>query len=211
VKPLETQQGAPSVMETVEVDCNLCGANDASFWGKPRDGLRLVRCRRCDLIYVNPRPSLRSLQEFYRQEYFDGGDYSSNEQRHQMYQIEIAHMLPWSGSTGRFLDIGCAMGAFLKMLPGSFEKFGVEFSEDAARYARQVLGLNVRVGQLSEISLENDFYDVVQMRGVIEHLPNPALDIVCVNRALKMNWLFILNQTPNVYGAAGRFFKEMVN
>lgn len=198
-------------METIEVRCNLCGADDAAPWGRPKDGLTLKRCRGCGLIYVNPRPSPKALEDYYRQEYFDDGAYAEDEKRRRMYELEIEHMLPWIGSSGRFLDVGCAMGRFLHTLPDSFEKFGVEFSSDAAGKARELYKLNVRVGQLSEVGIEEGFYDVVQMRGVIEHLQDPVLEVREVRKALKPGGWFVLNQTPNAGGLCARFFKEMYN
>lgn len=197
--------------ETVEVACNLCGKNDAAPWGGPKDGLRLVRCRGCGLIYVNPRLSPKSLQEFYRQAYFDDGDYGANPLRFRMYRMEIDRLLPIVGAAGRFLDVGCAMGGFLKTLPGTFEKCGVEFSDDAARHAREKFGLNVKVGQLSELEHDSAFFDVVQMRGVIEHLQDPGREVKTVNRILKTGGWFVLNQTPNVGGASGFFYREGFN
>lgn len=201
----------PYLLDTVAVNCNLCGADDVEPWGKPKDSFSLVRCRRCSLVYVNPRPSQTALEAFYRQAYFDEGHYAEDECRQRMYEIEIVRMLPWIGSGGRFLDVGCAMGKFLSTLPSSFDKYGIEFSEDAARYAREALGLNVQVGQLSELDLETEFYDVVLMRGVIEHLQNPAREVEAVNRVLKTGGWFVLNQTPNAGGLSSRFYREGFN
>lgn len=195
----------------MSVACNLCGRDDAEPWGRPKDGLRLVRCRDCGLIYVNPRPTPEALTAYYGQEYFDGGDYAQDALREAMYRMEIAHMLPWIGSRGRFLDVGCAMGKFLSVLPGTFDKSGVEFSADAARHAREAFGLDVRVGQLSDTGVESSFYDVVQMRGVVEHLQDPRREVRAVRAALRPAGWFVLNQTPNLGGASALFYKERHN
>lgn len=197
--------------ETVRVACNLCGADATVPWGAAKDGLQLVQCRRCTLIYVNPRLSPAALKDLYSQDYFDDGNYAEDELRRRMYEIEIGHMLPFIGSSGRFLDVGCAMGRFLKTLPDTFDKHGVEFSDAAARHAREAFGLDVRVGQLSEIGIERGIYDVVQMRGVIEHLQDPAKEALAVNAALKTGGWFVLNQTPNVGGLSGRIYADRYN
>jgi SAM-dependent methyltransferase len=57
------------------VACAVCGADDPRllFWagdrlsGKP-GRFRLVRCRRCGLVYLSPRPTARALADWY----FDG-------------------------------------------------------------------------------------------------------------------------------------------
>ena len=70
----EARAAAPGV-ELESVPCAVCGADDptALRWagdqlsGKP-GRFRLVRCRRCRLVYLNPRPAPRALAEWY----FDG-------------------------------------------------------------------------------------------------------------------------------------------
>ncbi|MDD5657777.1 MAG: class I SAM-dependent methyltransferase [Elusimicrobia bacterium] len=195
----------------MSVACNLCGRDDSETWGRPKDGLRLVRCRNCGLIYVNPRPTPEALADYYRKDYFEGGNYAEDVLRERMYRMEIARMLPWIGSRGRFLDVGCAMGKFLSVLPDTFEKRGVEFSSDAVRHARESFGLDVRVGQLSEVGIERGHYDVVQMRGVIEHLQDPRREVREVRLALKPKGWFVLNQTPDLGGLAGCLYRERHN
>src|SRR5689334_2404304 len=46
------------------VACDLCGADDAAFL-VAKNGFRVVRCRRCDLVYVNPRPRAAALHAQY--------------------------------------------------------------------------------------------------------------------------------------------------
>ena len=63
----------PLLKETERVACNLCGA-DTTVELARRDKYRLavtsVMCRNCGLMYLNPRPSVKSYDEFYLQ----GGD-----------------------------------------------------------------------------------------------------------------------------------------
>ena len=51
-----------------EVTCNLCKARDEEvLFFSPE---RIVRCRRCGLIYCNPRLDAASLQKIYSKDYF---------------------------------------------------------------------------------------------------------------------------------------------
>lgn len=197
-------------VETEHVNCNLCGGDSHNRWGF-KDGIQIVKCNECSLVFANPRPTNEELEKYYSQEYFEEGEYEANNQRQRMYEIEIQRWLPHVGDTGRFLDVGCAMGKFLDTLPDTFEKYGIEFSEDAAEMARKQFGLNVRTGQLSEVGIEDNFYDVVQMRGVIEHLQDPAKELASVNKALKTNGWFVINMTPNIDGLSGRIYKDRFN
>lgn len=61
-------------VEWQEVACPLCGANDSSVVLHWREAeldaeLRVVRCRHCDLVYTNPRPTPETIGRFYPNDY----------------------------------------------------------------------------------------------------------------------------------------------
>lgn len=101
---------------TEYVTCNLCGADDAAVMFRvptpvhygtmfDRKMWDVVRCRACELIYVNPRLNRDSLNEFYRfenpedhalvQEWFvDGADMQASTWRRYLRAIhrhQLAH------------------------------------------------------------------------------------------------------------------------
>ena len=54
------------------IPCNLCGSTDAEqVRSKDRHGeyLRSVICRRCGLVWTDPRPTPEQVREFYGHEY----------------------------------------------------------------------------------------------------------------------------------------------
>ena len=189
------------------VRCNLCGGNLTRLWGQ-KDGLNIVKCLRCGLIYVNPRLNSEQLKQYYNMEYFAEGGYAEDEQRRQMYQIEISDMLKIIGQQGRFLDVGCAYGRFLSYLPDTFEKYGVEFSSEAAAYGREKYGFNIRTGQLHDIPFDKSFFDIIQFRGVFEHLQDPQRDLEVCNHILKDGGWLILSTIPNIGSPCGYLYRE---
>ena len=54
------------------VNCDLCGSNDTELqYSKPDDWLKnyeteysVVKCKNCDLVYVNPRPTYEGMRDF---------------------------------------------------------------------------------------------------------------------------------------------------
>ena len=61
-------------------NCNLCGIDDFELYLRqkdcrysetPRDVFQLVKCKRCDLIYLNTRPTREYLQEFYPDNFYE--------------------------------------------------------------------------------------------------------------------------------------------
>lgn len=60
-----------------KVNCANCGNEEATFFFSSRDRLNgkegifnVVKCIRCGLIYVNPRPNIKYLIDYYYQDYF---------------------------------------------------------------------------------------------------------------------------------------------
>src|SRR3990172_13229665 len=51
------------------VACNLCGSETRHPFC-PENGLSLVRCDNCGLVYVSPRPSAEELYALYGETYF---------------------------------------------------------------------------------------------------------------------------------------------
>ncbi len=192
------------------VNCNLCNSDDTLFWGE-KGCIRIVRCKQCNLIYCNPRPDNDELQKFYSKEYFSEGHYEEDVQRQKMYEIEIYEIKKNIASQGRFLDVGCAVGKFLATLPDTFEKWGTEFSEDAAEIGREKLGLNIMTGQIRNIDLPERYFDIVQMRGVLEHSQNPFEDLLKIKSVLKDDGILRLSQLPNIDSVCGRLYKTRFN
>lgn len=193
-----------------QVNCNLCELDDTIFWGE-KNSIKIVKCRHCGLIYCNPRPDNNELQKFYSSEYFSEGHYEEDAQRQKMYEIEIDEIKKNISSQGRFLDIGCAVGKFLATLPDTFEKWGTEFSEDAARIGRDKYGLNIITGQIRYVDLPEKYFDIVQMRGVLEHSQNPFEDLLKIKKVLKDDGILRLSQLPNIDSLCGKLYKTRFN
>ncbi len=110
-------------------------------------------------------------------------------------------------SGARLLDVGCSFGIFLKVAAQQgFIVEGVETSKNAADYASQQ-GMKVRYGYLEELGLPADYYDVVTIFEVIEHLKSPYPLLSECRRILKPNGLLVLS-TPNTGSWTCLFLKE---
>ncbi len=61
--------GEPGPDRRERVACNLCGADLPEILFE-KQGYPIVRCTRCGLVYVNPRPAKEELFSRYSDEYF---------------------------------------------------------------------------------------------------------------------------------------------
>lgn len=193
-----------------EVSCNLCGLNDAHVWGEKK-GMSMVKCNGCGLVYCNPMPENNELESFYGEDYFLDGRYDDDEKRHAMYQLEIEEIMSKCGQRRRFLDVGCAIGKFLLTLPETYEKWGTEYSAAASEIGRNKYGLKILTGRINELSLPVDYFDIVQLRGVLEHSLSPLEDLVRIRSLLKTSGILRISQLPNIESFCARLFKGNFN
>jgi len=117
---------------------------------------------------------------------------------------------PKLSGNGRLLEVGCSSGEKLCALRhAGWMVDGIEPSRAASAEARK-LGLNVQPRSLEEANLPAEYYDVIELSHVFEHLADPAASLAKLRDALATDGTIILN-LPNadslgfkVFGRAWR-------
>lgn len=104
---------------------------------------------------------------------------------------------------GKILDIGCGLGWLLSALPDTWGKYGIELSKTAAEFAWKYG--KIFQGPLSKSDYSDDYFDVIFMHHVIEHMEKPEEEIKNIKRILKPNGLLILG-TPDFDSGCARLF-----
>lgn len=162
-------------------ECLVCG--DAAF--EPHLAI-LLRCRSCGFVTarLDGPPDTRHL---YGDGYFRGEeylDYRSDEAFFKKsFRPRLREVLRRTPG-GRLLEIGSAYGFFLDLAREHFDVIGYEVNEEAARYARETFGVDVRTGDFLASSAEEMGapVDVTVMWDVIEHLTRPDRFIEQIGR-----------------------------
>lgn len=190
--------------------CNLCGFDGTEPYREGYDWqlggselFRLVRCRRCGLVYLNPRPSPGEIGQYYPADYEPftrSGDSHSGRLARWGYKRHLnkrcTTVMDRKGS-GRLLDVGCATGEFLaRMKEYGWQVQGVEPSPAAAEIARQDYGLDVRTGDLGQAYFPDRAFDAITLWDVLEHLHDPSAALTEIHRILDDDGLLIL-ELPN--------------
>lgn len=188
-----------------EVGCALCGGRDEEHFLERGDRLhtslatfRYVRCRRCGLIYLNPRPIQGAMESYYPDRY--EGFITEKENcifrlgaQYRMVKRCRAVMARHGLSKGRLLDIGCATGDFLAaMRRQAWEVYGVEPVRLAAQEAQRRLGEKIFDGLLEDASFPDAYFDVVTLWDVLEHLHDPVSSLSEIHRILRPDGLMVL-------------------
>jgi SAM-dependent methyltransferase len=188
------------------VNCNFCGADDAALVYRARDHRLevdetewpLVRCRRCGLGYLNPRPTAEEMGRYYPASYYSHrGELSSRYQRETRYLPE---------EPGRLLDIGTARGDFAALMQ---ERGWTVEGVENADVAENPHGLTIHRLSFPEEAdqLSAGAYDVVTAWAVFEHLRDPRQAFAASARALKPGGKLIV-QVPNLRSISARFARR---
>jgi SAM-dependent methyltransferase len=162
--------------------CPACGSGAGALTLARFPDRTYRRCRSCALVYMlrlSPPPleyDRSYFFELYRNQYGKTylEDFPALTKAANARLDTIQSLLACRGKEGapRILDIGCAYGAFLAAARDrGFSPAGIDPAEDAARYAREELGLPVSHGFFPEAA--RDFppqsFDVICLWYVIEH------------------------------------------
>lgn len=206
------------------VPCNICGSYDSeqlydntleqmaqtdpssyrctcARYGKHPP---IVRCRRCGLVYANPRKGDETILAAYEQ-VVDSLYETERQGRLLTFRQNLQALLSFvpPDSNRRLLDIGCYTGVFLEVSQqAGWSAWGVEPSHWAAHVAAS-RGLRVHRGTLRGAAFPDDFFDVVTLWDVIEHLPDPKATMKEVARVLRPGGLLVIH-TINIASLTAR-------
>ena len=178
--------------------CNLCGLDEADVVEVDEPPFKVVKCRRCGLVYVNPQPAQQDLVEHYSNEtYYKEWLTVQAKARISLWHRRLKDIEKYK-QKGRLLDIGCGEGMMLKMArDNGWTVQGTEVSRYACRYAREQYGLDVLRGNLEEGDFEEGSFDVVTLWHVLEHLSDPLATLKEARRLLRSDGVLLV-ETPNV-------------
>lgn len=198
-------------MEQLEyVNCNLCGADDTRLWGE-YEGINLVQCKKCGLVYKNPRTKTKDEKSLYDKKYWFNPVRERKKlqnARKRMYEIETRKLEKYSRS-GKIFDVGCGYGDFLAGLSEKWEKYGCDVSKFGIDYAKKVHSLrNVYCGDIFNNDFPNGYFDVIYMRGVIHHTSDPFNNLKKAHRLLKVKGLLVISMSPNLGSIGARVSKN---
>jgi len=200
--------------------CDLCGSQDFEPRRVWKDQLlfgperwTLVRCRKCKLHFIDPRPTHEAIGSFYPQDYaahFAPPRQPSAWQRRvsapdappiplwlrpfmQVRQDISWYMFPrWHGR-GDVLDVGCGSGGrYLDALRGlGWKTHGIEPSASAVANA-VANGHDAVVGTAEEPAFSDQSMDIVTMWHALEHTHSPSRALASCFRMLRPGGLLTL-------------------
>lgn len=219
--------GARSIdVATEPVACAVCGANDARPYraGMYRIGdvrFDLVRCARCGLVYVNPRPTSATLASLYDDpEYYTHGYnlgvetenyFERKDELIAQYDATLAQYERETGAAqGDLFELGSAGGFFLEAgRRRGWKVRGVEISPPAAAYSAREFGLDVHCGLLETAPYADASFDLALADNVLEHTLRPSEVLARLHRLLRPGGHLIVIVPAYVNSAWFRAFQRL--
>ena len=161
----------------------------------------LVKCKNCNLVYINPRPKQDEIGRFYNRNYYNTGS------RIKIYIEKIItryfnflrkKLISRYKQAGKILDIGCGAGNFLSSFnPDRWDLFGVEPNKEGYSLSVNKVRGKIYNDNLSNCKLINNYFDVITMWHVFEHLYCPNEQLQEIHRILKNEGMLII-AVPNI-------------
>jgi SAM-dependent methyltransferase len=154
---------------------------------------------------MNPVFSDETIHSFYTSDYYSGSSsFSYIDER----SIEKYSQYTWKArlsnirkyiAKGTILDVGCSFGGFLSCASKYYSPYGIELSEYSGVHARERFAENIHIGTLFDAPFKNDFFSVITMVELIEHLKDPMKALIKCRELLADDGLLLI-QTADMNG-----------
>ena len=202
------------------IRCNICGNDGYEILYKDRYGDKkiinegeiikkfkssgdetlvdqVVRCKKCNLVFVNPR----IRQEFIIKGYSEGKDENFVSQvkgREATFSKSIKLIDRYYGKNslkkGKILDIGTAAGSFLHAAKkDGWDVYGIEPNGWLCDWGKKHYRIDIKPGTIFDNRFKSSFFDVVTLWDVLEHTPDPKKVLDECGRLLKKDGLIAIN------------------
>lgn len=179
--------------------CPICSKNDFSIIGdtKPNkialkfinEDYKVVKCRNCSTYFVHPYIDFNDSQwaELYNSEYFAyQSEWLSKKRKKEISErLSKAESFLNVSDKINFLDIGAGEGKAL--IEGKKRKWnvtGIDIVDNRIEEAKDT-SINFLVGKFLEIDLPENYYSIVYLDSVLEHVLQPLEYISKIKRILK--------------------------
>jgi 2-polyprenyl-3-methyl-5-hydroxy-6-metoxy-1,4-benzoquinol methylase len=192
---------------------------------------KLDRCKNCKIIFLNPQPSFKDLEEHYSSEkYYSLRGIKTKENKKIKQRLFLYGLYFGQGRSNfikkilfspikflirgieiekdkKLLDVGCGSGQFLyEMKQFGMRVEGVEPGNFDEKIAKEN-GIKILKGDLLKIKYPKESFDIITLNHVLEHVDKPNEIISEINRLLKSKGKLIVG-VPNSKSLAHFIFKK---
>ena len=194
---------------STEHSCDFCGGRSV-FARYDFGEHRILRCRACTFMWLDPQPSQAALHEVYGADYyrnrrfFDGdetiygyfdcfSEHPAKEFDNHRILDRLTQLLDPPGSNGRrFLDVGCGLGYLMNAASHrGYQVEGIDYNLAATEWVATNYGFPAFCGDF--MNYQGEACDAVAMLDVIEHLPRPLAALEKARSLIRPGGVFALS------------------
>lgn len=193
------------------IECDFCKSKNIEIKNRNSES-NLYKCKKCNSLFrkyflpVSTDYSSKYFIEDYKNQY--GKTYEEDEENLKALAKSRLDIIKNIKPEGKILDLGSAMGFFLKEASlNGYETEGIEISEYAANYCVKNLNLNVHNISLLDFEYKEKEYDIITAWYVLEHICDFDKLLEKILFSLKEDGIFALAM-PNGNGISGKFNKN---
>jgi 2-polyprenyl-3-methyl-5-hydroxy-6-metoxy-1,4-benzoquinol methylase len=196
-----------------------------------KEDFNLFKCLKCGVIFINPQPSFKELGKHYKGDYYSLKKIQTKEESRKVkFRISlydtyfnpknknlikkilflpiINYMRGIIISPGKkILDVGSGSGQFLYEIKElGLDVYGVEpgnFDKESVNKHN----LKIKKMDLIAAKFSNNFFDLITINQVLEHVSNPTDTIKELYRILSKKGILIIG-VPNTNSLAYKLFKK---
>jgi SAM-dependent methyltransferase len=168
------------------------------------DVFSIVRCRKCKMVYVNPRPTEKEIHDFYTDEFYEANIDAQKllQESENLNRLKFEYVKDINA--GHMLEIGPSKGEYMfYMKTKGWQVKGIEFSGKPPN----LFNLDIYYGVLSDAGLPPRSFDLITMWAVLEHVYNPLDLLRNVSDLLKPGGRFVALVT-NFRSIPARFLRH---
>ncbi len=183
--------------------CDLCGSTDIHHFFTTASPINIYKCSSCKIKFMNPQYTDEHLADYYSKYTHSASEW--NEELFLSHQFCLNLIEGFTKSKGRLFDIGCGYGHLIEVAKKrGWEATGYDVDCATVERIKNKLGLEIYCGDFLKLKLENNYFDVITMLHVIEHLKNPHEYLNIISKTLKNNGTFFL-ALPNINSRSAVF------
>jgi len=194
----------------IEKECKICGNTmfdhfmEVNDYFLTNEKFNLVKCKNCELVFVNPQPSHHDIAKYYNSPNYISHSGTNKgiinwvytKIRNYTHQKKLKLVSAFS-SGKTILDIGCGSGELLFLFKkNNWDTLGVEPNDNARTFSQKQYQLNVlKEEEIDQIGSHSK--DVISMWHVLEHVHDLNKRLIEIKRILKNNGVVFI-AVPNM-------------
>lgn len=204
--------------------CDLCGSTTYINFLLVEDRnyqtgeYQYVKCKKCKLVWLLVRPTGKSLQKHYPENYRPYKRYAKTNKLQKLIRLVIKknkfiakiliadQLFFWP--KGKILDVGSGSGYYLHILKDwGWKVAGLELSKKAVKTVKESGFKDIYQGNMFSQKFPKNSFDVIRYSHVLEHVPSPKKELLKVRSLLKKKGK-VLIIVPNIDSIFFKIFKE---